>query len=143
MKRFKSMLALATMLGTATTLAASAQAMPVSGQLGADAVNLNAIEKTQFMFGGRNYCFYVDGWHGPGRYWCGYAYRRGFGWGAARVAWLAWRRSRSRWWCWLWSWWPAWRPWSAWRRTPALNIVFQSIQAASVGGLVIVWQHHF
>jgi hypothetical protein len=25
-------------------------------------------------------CFYVDGWHGPGFYRCGYRYRRGEGW---------------------------------------------------------------
>jgi hypothetical protein len=25
-------------------------------------------------------CFYVDGWHGPGFYRCGYRHRRGEGW---------------------------------------------------------------
>ena len=39
------------------------------------------LEKTQWLFGGRGYCWYLDGWHGPGYYWCGYAYRRGLGWG--------------------------------------------------------------
>jgi len=34
-----------------------------------------------FFFGGRDYCWYDDGWRGPGWYWCGYGYRHGFGWG--------------------------------------------------------------
>ena len=39
------------------------------------------IENAQFVVGGRRYCFYSSGWHGPGWYWCGYSFRRGFGWG--------------------------------------------------------------
>ena len=43
---------------------------------------LNIIEKTQvFDWHGRRYCWYDDGWHGPGFYWCGYARRHGLGWG--------------------------------------------------------------
>jgi hypothetical protein len=34
-----------------------------------------------FLFGGRDYCWYDDGWRGPGWYWCGYGYRNGYGWG--------------------------------------------------------------
>jgi len=34
--------------------------------------------KVQFVYGGRNYCRYSNGWHGLGWYWCGYA---SFGWG--------------------------------------------------------------
>ena len=45
------------------------------------ATDLSSIKQAQFIFGGRNYCFYLDGWHRPGFYWCGYAYRRGLGWG--------------------------------------------------------------
>jgi hypothetical protein len=39
------------------------------------------VEQVQFIFGGRNYCWYDYGWRGPGFYWCGYAMRRGLGWG--------------------------------------------------------------
>ena len=35
----------------------------------------------QFLFGGRQYCWYEYGWQGPGWYWCGYERRRGYGWG--------------------------------------------------------------
>jgi hypothetical protein len=34
-----------------------------------------------FLIGGRQYCWYDDGWRGPGWYWCGYGYREGYGWG--------------------------------------------------------------
>jgi hypothetical protein len=70
---------------------ASAAALPLAGVAQAaigDGVaashiagQLMPVEKAQFFFGGRNFCFYDDGWHGPGYYWCGYAYRNGIGWG--------------------------------------------------------------
>jgi len=50
---------------------------------------MSAPAQAQFFFGGRNYCFYPDGWHGPGYYWCGYAFRRGFGWGGP-TGWHGW-----------------------------------------------------
>ena len=53
------------------------------------ATDLSSIKQAQFIFGGRNYCFYLDGWHGPGFYWCGYAYRRGLGWGGPE-GWRGW-----------------------------------------------------
>ena len=28
----------------------------------------------------RHYCWYESGWRGRGSYWCGYAWRRGYGW---------------------------------------------------------------
>ena len=49
------------------------------------ATDLSSIKQAQFIFGGRNYCFYLDGWHRPGFYWCGYAYRRGLGWGGRKA----------------------------------------------------------
>jgi hypothetical protein len=39
------------------------------------------VENAQFFFGGNNYCWYDSGWQGPGWYWCGYAWRSGYGWG--------------------------------------------------------------
>src|SRR5436853_3909627 len=43
-----------------------------------------------FVWHGRRYCWYDDGWHGPGFYWCGYAWRSGIGWGGG-VGWHGWR----------------------------------------------------
>jgi hypothetical protein len=34
-----------------------------------------------FLLGGRDYCWYDDGWRGGGWYWCGYGYQQGVGWG--------------------------------------------------------------
>jgi len=46
--------------------------------------------RAQFwMWGGREYCWYPGGWHGPGYYWCGYRYRRGLGWGGG-FGWRGW-----------------------------------------------------
>ncbi len=71
---------------------ANAQA-PSNARLvfGVDAVGAPPIlQDVQFLFGGRNYCWYPGGWHGAGYYWCGYAYRRGLGWGGP-VGWHGWR----------------------------------------------------
>lgn len=43
-----------------------------------------------FAFGGRNYCFYDNGWNGPGWYWCGDPYRYGYGWGGPE-GWRNWQ----------------------------------------------------
>jgi len=61
--------------------AGSAYATPVTPPDVLGTGRLAGVEDAQFFFGGQNYCFYPDGWHGPGFYWCGYAYRNGFGWG--------------------------------------------------------------
>jgi hypothetical protein len=53
------------------------------------------VEQTQFIFGGRNYCWYDDGWRGPGFYWCGYAFRRGLGWGGG-AGWRGWHGGPGR-----------------------------------------------
>jgi hypothetical protein len=42
---------------------------------------ISQVENAQFIFGGQNYCWYDQGWQGPGWYWCGYAFRSGLGWG--------------------------------------------------------------
>jgi hypothetical protein len=56
---------------------------------------LAAVNKVQFIYRGRRFCWYWDGWRGPGWYWCGYEWRRGFGWGGP-VGWRGWRRPSGR-----------------------------------------------
>jgi hypothetical protein len=75
----------------AAIASAEAQAMP-RADLPVGAFGLQ-VEKTQFVFGGRQYCFYPAGWHGPGFYFCGYAWRRGLGWGGP-VGWRGWAAPR-------------------------------------------------
>ncbi len=72
---------------------APAQALPVQPGIPAP----TDVQQTQFWFGGRNFCFYPNGWNGPGFYWCGYAWRRGFGWGGGH-GWNGWDHRRPPHW---------------------------------------------
>jgi hypothetical protein len=40
-----------------------------------------AAQARDFVFEGHSYCWYDDGWRGPGWYRCGFQLRRGLGWG--------------------------------------------------------------
>jgi hypothetical protein len=51
-----------------------------------------AFEPVQYLYAGHNYCWYPNGWRGPGFYWCGYALRNGLGWGGG-VGWHGWNSS--------------------------------------------------
>ena len=51
--------------------------------------HFHVVGERQFFFGGQNYCWYDDGWQGPGYYYCGYAWRRGYGWGGG-AGWRGW-----------------------------------------------------
>ena len=75
----------------AGSLVSVAQAAPIANEAGLSqrATNANFVEKTQYAWGGQNYCWYPGGWQGPGWYWCGYAWRRGFGWGGGE-GWHGW-----------------------------------------------------
>ena len=42
-----------------------------------------------FIIEGNRYCFYFDGWHGPGWYRCGFSWRRNLGWGG-EYGWQSW-----------------------------------------------------
>jgi hypothetical protein len=75
-------------------LTSGAQAAPVDS-LKAAMENIATIEKTQYIVGGRRHCWYPDGWHGPGWYWCGYHHRVGLGWGGPE-GWQGWRREERR-----------------------------------------------
>ena len=79
---------LGAMLGLASLAAmnAGAQATPIDRLDGVAAV---PVEQVQYFYGGRQYCWYPDGWRGPGYYWCGFAWRRGFGWGGP-MGWRGW-----------------------------------------------------
>jgi hypothetical protein len=77
----------------ALSAGSAAEAAIGDGVLGGRAPLANAtqIENAQFLFGGRNYCWYDDGWQGPGWYWCGYANRTGLGFGGGE-GFHGWRR---------------------------------------------------
>ena len=72
MSRFKSLVGAVSLLAASATLAmpTTASAIPVLQPQALAAAPL-AVEKTGYFYGGRNYCFYPNGWRGPGYYLCG------------------------------------------------------------------------
>jgi hypothetical protein len=74
-------LAAALAVGGLSSIAGSANATILAADVGAAVEHLTLVDQVQFVYGGRRHCYYPDGWHGPGWYWCGYRIRRGFGWG--------------------------------------------------------------
>ena len=74
------------------------QAAPIAPSEGLRAAlgSLDIVEKAQVLvWHGRRYCWYDDGWQGPGFYWCGYAWRQGFGWGGGS-GWHGWQHGREQ-----------------------------------------------
>lgn len=83
------------MLTATTALAAAtqAQAMPLGGNgLNTAIDSVATVDKAAFVYEGSRYCFYFNGWHGAGWYRCGFAFRRGLGWGG-EYGWNSWRDS--------------------------------------------------
>ena len=85
-------LTLAIAAGFALPLAGSAEAA-MGGAL--PSTQILPVEQAQFLFLGHNFCWYDDGWQGPGWYWCNYAWRSGYGWGGGD-GWHGWNRGQWR-----------------------------------------------
>ena len=93
LEKFRFIFVAASALALGGVLAGTSAQAGVPG--GADAIRIAAdngavTEQVQFRWGGNGYCWYDDGWRGPGWYWCGYAYRQGLGWGGP-IGWNNWR----------------------------------------------------
>src|SRR6202161_2945415 len=83
----------AILAGSAWGGAASAGPMPGFAGLTSANTALRPIEKTQFVWGGYDYCWYDDGWQGPGWYVCDYGpWVSGYWWGGPS-GWHDWRWS--------------------------------------------------
>jgi hypothetical protein len=95
----KIALSLAIAAGFAGPLAASAEAAIGDGALGLRpaAAQLAPVEKVQWVYGGQGYCWYPDGWHGPGFYVCGSSAVVGVGWGGG-YGWNGWGGGYARGW---------------------------------------------
>ena len=82
--------------------AAVAVAGFLSGQAGAMPIGapskalerIAIVEQAQYTYQGRSYCWYDDGWNGPGWYVCGEYSVRGVGWGGA-AGWNNWTHSTT------------------------------------------------
>jgi hypothetical protein len=68
---------------------ANAGSFPVNTMSGAENGLVDQVAVQVYVHEGRRYCFYFDGWHGPGWYRCGFAWRRGLGWGGV-YGWNSW-----------------------------------------------------
>jgi hypothetical protein len=94
MRNFVLSLATAGFLVAGGVLSASpahAALLGAPGALDAAVDELAVIHQAQNVYGGRRYCYYENGWSGPGWYWCGYGSRVGLGYGGP-VGWRGWTR---------------------------------------------------
>ncbi len=91
MRRFAVSIVAATVsVACGPIMGASAAPMVASSAICGAADNLNLVERAQFIWLGRNYCWYDDGWNGPGWYWCGQYTVPGIGFGGG-YGWHHWR----------------------------------------------------
>jgi hypothetical protein len=91
MRKFVVTVAAATVfLAGAPIMGLNAAPMVAPGAIRAAADSLNMVERAQFIWLGRHYCWYDDGWNGPGWYWCGQYLTSGIGWGGG-YGWHHWR----------------------------------------------------
>jgi hypothetical protein len=68
---------------------ANAGSFPVNPMTGIETGLVDQVAVRVYVHEGRRYCFYFDGWHGPGWYRCGFAWRQGIGWGGV-YGWNSW-----------------------------------------------------
>jgi hypothetical protein len=69
---------------------ANAGTFPVNtGLNGAGGDLIDQVAVRVYVHEGQRYCFYFNGWHGQGWYRCGFAFRRGAGWGGV-YGWNSW-----------------------------------------------------
>jgi hypothetical protein len=90
MRYLKIGLTVAAAAGVSASIASNANAMIAATGMSAAVDRLATVEQVQYRWGGRRHCWYPEGWHGPGWYWCGYHHRHGFGWGGGE-GWRGWR----------------------------------------------------
>jgi hypothetical protein len=90
-------LAVALAAAAAVVIGGSAGAVPMSAPaaMHTAADSLKMTENVQFFWRGHNYCWYDDGWNGPGWYWCDMYLQRGIGWGGG-YGWHNWRGGHPR-----------------------------------------------
>lgn len=60
---------------------ANAGTFPVNNLSDAGSDLVDQVAVRVYVHEGHRFCFYFNGWHGPGWYRCGFAFRRGLGWG--------------------------------------------------------------
>src|SRR5215468_9309215 len=92
---------LRTMVASAAFAVAGLAANQVAAAPRVDSAGMRAalgaveiVDKAQYTYNGKDYCWYDDGWNGPGWYVCGQYTVRGVGWGGG-AGWHGWARTGS------------------------------------------------
>src|SRR5689334_12191203 len=83
-RRIRPMKTIALAVAAGALLAATqanAGSFPVNSSTGVGTGLVDQVAVRVYVHEGHRFCFYFDGWHGPGWYRCGFAHRRGLGWG--------------------------------------------------------------
>ncbi len=78
----------------ATFASVPSEAAPIAAAGAVVEQQPNLIERAQYIYLGKPYCWYHYGWAGPGWYLCGYGTRKGLGWGGG-YGWNAWELPRT------------------------------------------------
>ena len=86
----KLVVALAATAAVVVSGNAGATSMSAPAAIRTAADSLNMTENVQFFWSGHDYCWYDDGWNGPGWYWCDMYLQSGIGWGGG-YGWHHWR----------------------------------------------------
>src|SRR4051794_24305418 len=83
MRRLMTIMSAAAAFMVAGSVINRAEAIPFGNASGIrDAQEeLNVVDHVQYYYGGRRFCWYDNGWNGPGWYWCGRYLTPGIGWG--------------------------------------------------------------
>src|SRR5215472_13406133 len=86
----------------ASTAAAAVLAASGANSVGAQSVWISAGVPVApgvayYTWSDHHYCWYDDGWSGPGWYWCGAPWRAGYGWGGP-WGWHGWRGGHPHGW---------------------------------------------
>jgi hypothetical protein len=90
MRRFAVTIAASTVFVTGASIMGAAARMVAPEATRAAADSVNVVENVQFVWLDHNYCWYDDGWNGPGWYWCNQYLVSGVGWGGG-YGWHGWR----------------------------------------------------
>ena len=94
MTNFLKSIEVSAAFAVASFISGQAGAMPVGGAGKAALEQVDVIEQAQYTYEGKDYCWYDDGWNGPGWYVCGEYTVKGVGWGGG-AGWHGWSHSSS------------------------------------------------
>jgi hypothetical protein len=94
MTRILQTIGVSTAFALASFIGGQAVAMPLGGSGKAALERIGVVAQAQYTYEGKEYCWYDDGWNGPGWYVCGQYTVKGVGWGGG-AGWHGWSHSST------------------------------------------------